>query len=211
MSSCYFSHDVAAPLNPANQEVSCYIDYNISMPAQNLWKVVCLSVFKPLNLSLGAMRGESKQHLWRRLERVENSMIIFFSFVKYRGKLKAFVEHHWTKTDLKVLVAFSFILRKVSFCLALKKRMFRLTLWNSQDKAYLVIMDMLVAWTCSRNCSLAVYLFAYLFMLFQEIINPDNSNVWKTIHSQVRLIHVNTSQAVKVCTIRIEVTHCSVH
>ena len=33
----------------------------------------------------------------------------------------------------------------------------------------------------------------------QEIINPDSSNVWKTIHSQVRLIHVNTSQAVKVC------------
>lgn len=32
----------------------------------------------------------------------------------------------------------------------------------------------------------------------QEIINPDSSNVWKTIHSQVRLIHVNTSQAVKV-------------
>ncbi|XP_020630196.1 protein O-mannosyl-transferase 1-like [Orbicella faveolata] len=64
------SHDVAAPLNPANQEVSCYIDYNISMAAQNLWKV--------------------------------------------------------------------------------------------------------------------------------EIINPDSSNVWKTIHSQVRLIHVNTSQAVKI-------------
>lgn len=39
-----FSHDVAAPLNPANQEVSCYIDYNISMPAQNLWKVVCMAV-----------------------------------------------------------------------------------------------------------------------------------------------------------------------
>jgi len=38
-----FSHDVAAPLNPANQEVSCYIDYNISMPAQNLWKVVCVA------------------------------------------------------------------------------------------------------------------------------------------------------------------------
>ncbi|KAL9988913.1 hypothetical protein ACROYT_G003407 [Oculina patagonica] len=64
------SHDVAAPLNPANQEVSCYIDYNISMAAQNLWKV--------------------------------------------------------------------------------------------------------------------------------EIINPDGSNIWKTIHSQVRLIHVNTSQAVKI-------------
>uniref|UniRef100_A0A8C9EIN6 dolichyl-phosphate-mannose--protein mannosyltransferase n=1 Tax=Pavo cristatus TaxID=9049 RepID=A0A8C9EIN6_PAVCR len=34
------THDVAAPLSPHSQEVSCYIDYNISMPAQNLWRVV---------------------------------------------------------------------------------------------------------------------------------------------------------------------------
>merc|ERR1719471_2026070 len=33
------SHDVASPMSPQNQEVSCYIDYNISMPAENLWKV----------------------------------------------------------------------------------------------------------------------------------------------------------------------------
>lgn len=33
-------HDVAAPLSPHAQEVSCYIDYNISMPAQNLWRLV---------------------------------------------------------------------------------------------------------------------------------------------------------------------------
>ncbi|XP_054713635.1 protein O-mannosyltransferase 1-like [Uloborus diversus] len=33
------SHDVAAPMSPQNQEVSCYVDYNISFPAQNLWKV----------------------------------------------------------------------------------------------------------------------------------------------------------------------------
>ncbi len=33
------SHDVAAPLSPHNQEISCYIDYNISMAAENLWKV----------------------------------------------------------------------------------------------------------------------------------------------------------------------------
>ncbi|XP_036117589.1 protein O-mannosyl-transferase 1 isoform X3 [Molossus molossus] len=33
------THDVAAPLNPHAQEVSCYIDYNISMPAQNLWRL----------------------------------------------------------------------------------------------------------------------------------------------------------------------------
>ncbi|KAJ8920575.1 hypothetical protein NQ315_004714 [Exocentrus adspersus] len=33
------SHDVAAPMSPQCQEVSCYIDYNISMSAHNLWKV----------------------------------------------------------------------------------------------------------------------------------------------------------------------------
>lgn len=51
-----FSHDVAAPLNPANQEVSCYIDYNISMAAQNLWKVVCMSgrVYASKKLSRGS-------------------------------------------------------------------------------------------------------------------------------------------------------------
>ncbi|XP_012576779.1 PREDICTED: protein O-mannosyl-transferase 1 isoform X2 [Condylura cristata] len=33
------THDVAAPLTPHSQEVSCYIDYNISMPAQSLWRL----------------------------------------------------------------------------------------------------------------------------------------------------------------------------
>ncbi|KAJ8687182.1 hypothetical protein QAD02_022976 [Eretmocerus hayati] len=33
------SHDVAAPMTPQSQEVSCYIDYNVSMPAQNLWRL----------------------------------------------------------------------------------------------------------------------------------------------------------------------------
>jgi len=37
---CLFSHDVAAPMSPQYQEVSCYVDYNISFPAQNLWRVV---------------------------------------------------------------------------------------------------------------------------------------------------------------------------
>ncbi|XP_053328378.1 protein O-mannosyl-transferase 1 [Spea bombifrons] len=33
------THDVAAPFSPYSQEISCYIDYNVSMPAQTLWKV----------------------------------------------------------------------------------------------------------------------------------------------------------------------------
>uniref|UniRef100_A0A7N6BV63 Protein O-mannosyl-transferase 1 n=1 Tax=Anabas testudineus TaxID=64144 RepID=A0A7N6BV63_ANATE len=34
------SHDVAAPMSPHAQEISGYIDFNVSMPAQNLWRVV---------------------------------------------------------------------------------------------------------------------------------------------------------------------------
>ncbi|XP_030755009.1 protein O-mannosyltransferase 1 [Sitophilus oryzae] len=37
------SHDVASAISPQCQEVSCYIDYNISMPAQNLWRVEILN------------------------------------------------------------------------------------------------------------------------------------------------------------------------
>ncbi|XP_013883600.1 protein O-mannosyl-transferase 1 [Austrofundulus limnaeus] len=33
------SHDVAAPMSPHAQEVSGYLDFNVSMPAQNLWRV----------------------------------------------------------------------------------------------------------------------------------------------------------------------------
>ncbi|XP_071400554.1 LOW QUALITY PROTEIN: protein O-mannosyl-transferase 1 [Centroberyx affinis] len=33
------SHDVAAPMSPHAQEVSGYIDFNVSMPVQNLWRV----------------------------------------------------------------------------------------------------------------------------------------------------------------------------
>lgn len=38
--ACLPRHDVAAPLSLHAQEVSCYVDYNISMPAQNLWRLV---------------------------------------------------------------------------------------------------------------------------------------------------------------------------
>ena len=37
-----FSHDVSGPVSPQHQEVTCYVDYNISFPAQNLWRVVSI-------------------------------------------------------------------------------------------------------------------------------------------------------------------------
>ncbi|XP_076784601.1 protein O-mannosyl-transferase 1 isoform X2 [Arvicanthis niloticus] len=46
------THDVAAPLSSRSQEISCYIDYNISMPAQNLWK-------------LDIVNRESNQDTWK--------------------------------------------------------------------------------------------------------------------------------------------------
>lgn len=33
------SHDVASAMSPYSQEVSCYVDHNISMSAQNVWRV----------------------------------------------------------------------------------------------------------------------------------------------------------------------------
>ncbi|XP_061427635.1 protein O-mannosyl-transferase 1-like [Lethenteron reissneri] len=37
------SHNVAAPITPTCQEVSCYVDYNISMQAQPWWRVEVLN------------------------------------------------------------------------------------------------------------------------------------------------------------------------
>lgn len=44
------SHDVASAMTPQSQEVSCYIDYNISMPAQNLWRVDILNTANDGNI-----------------------------------------------------------------------------------------------------------------------------------------------------------------
>nr|CAG4641462.1 EOG090X015P [Eurycercus lamellatus] len=33
------SHNVAAPASPTKQEISCYMDHNVSMPAQDIWRV----------------------------------------------------------------------------------------------------------------------------------------------------------------------------
>ena len=41
MSFCFcFSHNVAAPLSPAKQEVSCFLDWNVNASLNSLWKVV---------------------------------------------------------------------------------------------------------------------------------------------------------------------------
>ncbi|XP_063601521.1 protein O-mannosyltransferase 1-like isoform X1 [Penaeus indicus] len=37
------AHDVAAPMSPHNQEVAAYIDYNVSMPAQTMWRLELLN------------------------------------------------------------------------------------------------------------------------------------------------------------------------
>ena len=36
------------------------------------------------------------------------------------------------------------------------------------------------------------------FPYFQEIINGNEKTEWQALQSQIRLVHVNTSQAVKV-------------
>lgn len=41
------SHDVAAPMSPHCQEISCYIDYNVSMAGQILWRVDIINKQQP--------------------------------------------------------------------------------------------------------------------------------------------------------------------
>jgi len=35
----FYSHNVAAPMSPRKQEVSCYIDHNVTMAAQTKWRL----------------------------------------------------------------------------------------------------------------------------------------------------------------------------
>nr|CAG4642305.1 EOG090X015P [Evadne anonyx] len=37
------THNVAAPMSATKQEVSCYVDHNVSMPAQDLWRLVIVN------------------------------------------------------------------------------------------------------------------------------------------------------------------------
>lgn len=39
------SHDVASAISPYSQEVSCYVDHNISMPEQDVWQVRLLNPY----------------------------------------------------------------------------------------------------------------------------------------------------------------------
>ena len=39
-----FSHDVAAPMSPQYPEVSCYVEYEDSLPPQTLWMVVGICI-----------------------------------------------------------------------------------------------------------------------------------------------------------------------
>ena len=63
------SHDVAAPMSPHNQEVTCYIDYNISMSSENLWRVEIINkdqnggVWHSIGSQIRLIHENSKQAL----------------------------------------------------------------------------------------------------------------------------------------------------
>ena len=72
------SHDVAAPVSPHLQEVSCYINYNVSMAPQNLWRV------EILNRDRDSSKWETiKSHI--RLVHVDTSQVLK---VKISGVVK---------------------------------------------------------------------------------------------------------------------------
>lgn len=77
------SHDVAAAMSPSNQEVSCYIDYNISMPSQNLWKVSLLNaddtngVWHTIRSRINLIHVNSSQALKVSMTRTKHIYIYF--------------------------------------------------------------------------------------------------------------------------------------
>ncbi|KAM6170674.1 protein O-mannosyl-transferase 1 isoform 4-T4 [Rhynchocyon petersi] len=87
------THDVAAPLSPHAQEVSCYIDYNISMPAQNLWR-------------LEIVNRESDKDIWKtimsevRFVHVNTSAILKWRMLMLRTDDS---EHKYSSTPLEWL------------------------------------------------------------------------------------------------------------
>lgn len=100
---CFIRHDVAAPMSPHSQEVSGYIDFNVSMPAQNLWRVV-----------------------------------------------------------------------------------------RSQSQRYIINIHIYSKWV----------LLCIVFIALQDVVNRESDReIWKTILSEVRLVHVNTSAVLKVCIV----------
>ncbi|XP_065735602.1 protein O-mannosyl-transferase 1 isoform X3 [Phocoena phocoena] len=84
------THDVAAPLSPHSQEVSCYIDYNVSMPAQNLWR-------------LDIVNRESDTDVWKtilsevRFVHVNTSAILKWRMLTVRSDDS---EHKYSSTPL---------------------------------------------------------------------------------------------------------------
>ncbi len=48
--ACTFSHDVAAPLSPAYQEVSCFINYSVGAKPLTKWKVVSYNMLTELTV-----------------------------------------------------------------------------------------------------------------------------------------------------------------
>ncbi|XP_044776631.1 protein O-mannosyl-transferase 1 isoform X3 [Neomonachus schauinslandi] len=84
------THDVAAPLSPHSQEVSCYVDYNISMPSQNLWR-------------LDIVNRESDTEVWKtilsevRLVHVNTSAVLKWRMLTVRSDDS---EHKYSSSPL---------------------------------------------------------------------------------------------------------------
>ncbi|XP_044519901.1 protein O-mannosyl-transferase 1 isoform X3 [Gracilinanus agilis] len=88
------THDVAAPLSPHSQEISCYIDYNISMPAQNLWRV-------------DIVNRESDSDIWKtilsevRFVHVNTSAVLKWKMLTLRSEE---TEHKYSSSPLEWLM-----------------------------------------------------------------------------------------------------------
>lgn len=104
------SHDVAAPMSPNNQEISCYIDYNISMAAENHWRIDIINretagdVWHTINSQIRlihvntsqAMKFSGKQYLEWGYEQLE---VVGDRNINQADTVWNVEEHQYTKED----------------------------------------------------------------------------------------------------------------
>ena len=77
------SHDVAAPMSPHSQEVTCYIDYNISMASENFWRVDIIN------------KDQAKDGIWNAIgSQVRLVHVSTEQGLKYSGKVYAEWGYH---------------------------------------------------------------------------------------------------------------------
>ncbi|KTG04513.1 hypothetical protein cypCar_00002241 [Cyprinus carpio] len=134
-------HDVAAPMSPHSQEVSGYIDFNVSMPAQNLWRV-------------DIVNRESDREIWKtilsevRLVHVNTSAVLKWKMLTVKNEES---EHKYSSSPLEWITMDT----NIAYWL------------HPSSNAQIQLIGNIVNWTIA-NLALVVYCLMFLTYLLRR-------------------------------------------